>query len=71
MYYGEILEENLAKANVSKEELIAKLREANTIHFNQVFAVVLETTGDMSVMHSADQKQLSPNMLQGVRGIPK
>ena len=71
MYNGKILHDNLASANVSTDELIAKLREANTIDFDQVLAVVLETTGDMSVMHTSQQKRLLPKMLQGVRGIPK
>lgn len=70
MYEGKILEDNLVKTNVSKDELIAKLRAANTIHFDQVLAVVLETTGDISVMHSTKHNQLMPIMLKGVRGIP-
>ena len=71
MYQGKILEENMAKANVSKYELIAKLREANALNFDQVLAVVLETTGDMSVLHSSQNTQLSSIMLKGVKGIPK
>ena len=70
MYHGKILEENLAKANVSKDELTAKLREANAFHFNDVQAVVLETTGDMSVLHTSEDKELSALILKGVRGIP-
>lgn len=70
MYYGEILDDNLAKANVSRDELIAKLREANALNFDEVLAVVLETTGDMSVLHTAQKKGLMPEMLRGVRGIP-
>ena len=70
MYYGDILDENLTKANVSRDELIAKLREANALNFDQVLAVVLETTGDMSVLHTSEDKMLLPDMLQGVRGIP-
>lgn len=71
MYYGKILDENLASANVSRDELIAKLREANALNFDHVLAVVLETTGDMSVLHTSEQKVLLPTMLKGVRGIPK
>ena len=70
MYYGEILDDNLAKANVSRDELIAKLRQANALNFDQVLAVVLETTGDMSVLHTAQHKMLMPEMLHGVKGIP-
>lgn len=70
MYYGEILDKNLAKANISRDELIAKLREANALNFDEVLAVVLETTGDMSVLHSSKEDVLLKDVLKGVRGIP-
>ncbi len=66
---GIILYDNLAKCNVGEADLIAKLREANVIHFNEVLAVVLESTGDMSVLHNAEGKELMDKMLQGVRKI--
>ncbi len=63
----EILEANLRAAGVAKADLIAKLREANVLHFGQVRAVVFETTGDISVLHTGDANlQLSPNLLDGV-----
>lgn len=71
MYNGQILNKNLIRANISEDELIAKLREANTSHFDEVLAVVLETTGNISVMHSSQERKVSAMMLRGVRGIPK
>lgn len=50
----EILEDNLRQANVSRADLYGKLREANVLNFDQVVAVVFETTGDISVLHSDD-----------------
>ncbi|MEP6261024.1 MAG: YetF domain-containing protein [Gillisia sp.] len=50
-----ILEGNLKKARVSKSDLRAKLREANIIHLSQVRAVVFETTGDISVLHTSNE----------------
>lgn len=67
MENGEILFDNLHKTNLSEEDLIAKLREANVIDFEQVLAVVLESTGDVSVLHSANDKKLMDKMLKGVR----
>ncbi|MFC7357878.1 DUF421 domain-containing protein [Jejudonia soesokkakensis] len=67
MENGEILFDNLHKTNLSEEDLIAKLREANVIDFGQVLAVVLESTGDVSVLHTATDKKLMDKMLQGVR----
>jgi uncharacterized membrane protein YcaP (DUF421 family) len=64
---GKILYDNLAKTNVSEEDLIAKLREANVMNFKQVLAVVLESTGDVTVLHSDDGIELDrERLLKGV-----
>jgi len=54
---GKILEDNLAKCNLHRSELIAKLREANVLRFEQVKAVVFESTGDVSVLHCDDHSK--------------
>ena len=46
-----MLEANMAKAKVSKADIFAKLREANVLKFDQILAVIMETTGDISVLH--------------------
>ena len=66
MHNGMIMHKNLAKTNVGEDDLIAKLREANVIDFHEVLAVVLESTGDMSVLHTSQDKRLMDRMLQGV-----
>ncbi|WP_299793899.1 YetF domain-containing protein [uncultured Marivita sp.] len=48
---GVILHDALRATRVAEEDLIAKLREANALDFSSVRAVVLETTGDISVLH--------------------
>ena len=68
---SEILDENLKYARIEKTQLIAKLREANVIDYNQVRAVVLESTGDISVLHSSDDNvELNNDLLEGVRRNP-
>lgn len=52
---SEMLEENLHKARVTKDDLRAKLREANVQNYDQVQYVVLESTGDVSVVHGSEQ----------------
>ena len=52
-----ILEKNLKQANVTRSDLFAKLREANVLNYDQVLAVVFETTGDISVLHSNQPDQ--------------
>ena len=64
---NEILYDKLAQTNVSEEDLIAKLREANVRNFDEVLAVVLECTGDISVLHSSDATNWDRDkMLKGV-----
>lgn len=65
------LDENLAAAKVSKDDVIAKLRESNVLKMEQVRAVILEATGDMSVMHTTDSDtDLEDIILSGVRSHP-
>ena len=53
----QILHENMKKARVSEGDLRSKLREANVLNLNQVRAVVFETTGDISVLHTEDMSE--------------
>ena len=48
---GEFCEEALKATRVARSDVIAKLREANVLSLSEVRAVVLETTGDVSVLH--------------------
>jgi len=50
-------------ARVARADVEAKLREANVRDLGQVRAVVLETTGNISVLHG---EQLDPEILAGV-----
>ncbi len=65
---SEIIQDNMDAARISHSQLIAKLREANVIHFDQVEAVVLETTGDMSVLYRPEKHSgpLQEDLLLGV-----
>lgn len=61
---GEFLHDALDSSRVAKSDLIAKLREANVLSFDQVRAAVLETTGDVSILHGS---HLDDKLLSGVR----
>jgi uncharacterized membrane protein YcaP (DUF421 family) len=63
MENGEILHHALKQKSVTENELMAKLREANVLDLQQVKAVVIETTGDISVLHG---DKLEGQLLQGV-----
>ena len=63
----EILWNNLKKSNVTEADLKAKLREANVIELEEVRAVIFESTGDISVLHTSKaEKVIEPWLLQGV-----
>ncbi|EDQ05195.1 hypothetical protein DSM14862_01006 [Sulfitobacter indolifex] len=59
---GQIFDEALRQTRVARTDLLAKLREANVMKFSEVRAVVLETTGDISVLHGED---LDERILEG------
>ncbi|MFP7674285.1 DUF421 domain-containing protein [Marivita sp. S0852] len=61
---GQIIAPALRQTRVSESDLMAKLREANVAAMADVRAVVLETTGDISVLHGGE---LQDTLLNGVR----
>jgi len=60
---GEVIEEALTESRVARDDLTAKLREANVLDLSDVRAVVLETTGDISVLHG---EKCATELLDGV-----
>jgi len=48
---GEFIDDALTDARVTRSDIYAKLRQANVHSMDAVIAVVLETTGDISVIH--------------------
>ncbi|RED16057.1 DUF421 domain-containing protein [Parasphingopyxis lamellibrachiae] len=48
---GRFEREAMARVRVDETDIWAKMREANVLQLSKVQAVVLETTGDISVLH--------------------
>lgn len=70
MVGGELLRDNLRSGQVTEDDVRAKLREANVLTLAQVRAVVLESTGDISVLHGEpDGPAVEAYLLDGVRGV--
>jgi len=64
-----IIDTNLKRSKVTHADLRAKLREANVTQLSQVKAVVMEATGDISVLHHSDhQHDLDTILLKDVQG---
>lgn len=63
-YDGSFLEENLRRERVSEEQLRGKLREQGYARMTGIDAIVLETSGSISVLQSGHRLDL----LEGVAG---
>ncbi len=63
---GKILYQNLKKCNVDKSTLMAKLRESNVHELEEVQAVVFESTGDVSVLHSSESDTIEDLIIEDV-----
>ena len=63
-----ILWKNMKQARISEGDLLQKLREANVHSFDEIDAVILEVTGDVSVLHGG--KEISPFIIRDVQGKP-
>lgn len=66
MENGEFCEAALRLTRVAREDVIAKIRTANALQLSDVRAVVLETTGDISVLHGS---AIDERILKGVRRV--
>ncbi len=65
-----LLTENLRRARLTEADLRAKLREANVLDPSEIRAVVMESTGDVSVLHGdSDGPTLDRGLLEGVEGV--
>ena len=62
----EFMHDNMRRTGVNRSDIVAKLREANVIKLSEVKAVVLETTGDISVLHGTSDKVLDGIVMEGV-----
>lgn len=72
MAQGKILSAPLAQTRLTEEDIYAKLREANVRNFDEVLAVVAETTGDISVIHAeGEETDFDLTLLTGVEGVEK
>lgn len=61
---GTYIDAALDSCRVTRSDVVAKLREANVLALADVRAVVLETTGDISVLHGTEE--VDPALLDGV-----
>ncbi len=68
---SEILADNLRQARLTEPELWSQLRRAGVVRRAEVLAVVLETTGELSVLKGGSPADLDRVLLDGVRGADR
>jgi uncharacterized membrane protein YcaP (DUF421 family) len=64
-----VITEHLRTARITEEDLKSKLRLAGVTHPSQVLAVVVETTGDVSVMKTTSE--VDYDLFSDVRGAER
>ena len=64
MEHGRFLEDSMKESRVSRDSLFEKLRASGVSDLGDVRAVVLETTGDISVIHGGT---IDERLLEGVQ----
>lgn len=62
---GEFIGPAMAKTRITREDVMGKLREAGACDPSRVSAVILETTGDLSVIN--EQGPIDPAILADIR----
>ena len=65
MFDGQFLEDAMRGARVTRATLMQKIRASQAGRIADIHAVVLETTGDISVL---TRQETGPEFLEGVRG---
>ena len=65
----EVLSDHLEEARMTEADLRSKLRVAGVTHPSQVLAVVIETTGDVSVLKTSER--VDPWLFEKVRGADR
>jgi uncharacterized membrane protein YcaP (DUF421 family) len=63
----QIIWKNMRRAQMTRNDLWAELRQANVVNLDHLRAVVIETTGEVTVLHGdSEDTKLDPAMLSGV-----
>jgi uncharacterized membrane protein YcaP (DUF421 family) len=62
---GRFIDDALDEARVTRSDVYAKMRQANVHSMSEILAVVLETTGDISVLYGTEP--LQPELFDNVR----
>lgn len=63
---GEVLEDRLAETNITRADLMTKIRQRNVCSPSDVKLAVLETTGEVNVLTAEEGEEVDEALLEGV-----
>ena len=59
----------MKRAQITLSDIITKMHEANALHFDDVLAVVVETTVDISILRQTkDDRDIDSRLMENVVG---
>lgn len=67
MENGVMITENMKAVRVTEDDLRSKLRENNVFKLSEVRAVIFETTGDMSILHTKSEDLVDDWLFEDVQ----
>ncbi len=70
MFEGKHQHDAMVKSRVTEADIASKLREVNVHRLSDVYAVVLESTGDLTVLHGEGGHKPDESLMHGVRRYP-
>ncbi len=72
MVDGEFIDDALGAVDITRHDVMAKLRENGVVSLSHVATVVAETTGDISVLHGAEGRpHVDPALYDNVVGAER
>lgn len=69
VYRGELLDEAMRRERVTRQEVLAAVREQGIGDLDEVWAVAIESDGELSVLPRSGSQE--PSLLHNVEGMPE
>ncbi len=71
LYKGELLDDVMKRERITIEEINMKARGSGITNLNEVEVIVLETTGDITIISKSEKSNTGDETLKNVSGYPR
>ena len=71
LYKGELLGNVMKRERITTEEIYMKARESGITNLNEIDVIVLETTGDITIISKSEKINGKAETMKNVSGYPK